>query len=559
MQIVLILLANLFLISVLNPSQKEPAYTVGFPAKAYPGTSDMKISRAELASDPSEYSWQDVINSEHFSIHYNTTGANATTHTYAQNINKSLNYSWTVEVAVLGFRPPPDPHINVYLFDIIDSPGEDVFGVTIPDYDILLGWHAKYISFDIDLSQTINPGLTNVTCAHEFFHTIQYSYYPRPPTDPVEKDWIAEGMAEWVETKVYPNYTGYGSYVGEVNYFMDNPDTHITNLNYSGVLFWTFLEEHYGGIETIEGILQQTTLRTGIDAVNATLNLNGSTFHEVFIEWTFANYLKDSYYSKGYLFNPIKRENYPYVGIEKVYSSEKVSDWAADYFEVNSSVIYLPILFAGEVSHNVTLILFEHGIVMPSFLELNATYYGVFNLMQANNLDKVVIIVRSLGDETSNNVTDYSLKYLGSSYELDEPKQITSSTTKLAVTKASGTQLSSTKPTAVVKKSSLQTSSTVTIVTVNDSSAQSCSPRTTAVVSKSSSQNSSETPTNVRLIGDVNGDGTVDVLDLEALRKAYGTMPGRPNWNSNCDLNSDNKVDFIDLYCLSKNYGKTAP
>ena len=62
----------------------------------------------------------------------------------------------------------------------------------------------------------------------------------------------------------------------------------------------------------------------------------------------------------------------------------------------------------------------------------------------------------------------------------------------------------------------------------------------------------------VKLLGDVNGDGSVDASDLLDLSKAYGSEPGDPNWDPDCDFNWDNKVDASDLFDLSKNYGKTA-
>jgi hypothetical protein len=61
----------------------------------------------------------------------------------------------------------------------------------------------------------------------------------------------------------------------------------------------------------------------------------------------------------------------------------------------------------------------------------------------------------------------------------------------------------------------------------------------------------------VTIPGDVNGDRKVDAIDLNDLKKAYGSTYGLPAWNSNCDVNGDNKVDVLDLFLQSKNYGKT--
>lgn len=60
------------------------------------------------------------------------------------------------------------------------------------------------------------------------------------------------------------------------------------------------------------------------------------------------------------------------------------------------------------------------------------------------------------------------------------------------------------------------------------------------------------------LIGDINGDGTINAQDLAILQQAYGSSQGSSNWNPNADLNHDNTVDEQDLYILSQNYGKTA-
>jgi len=64
-----------------------------------------------------------------------------------------------------------------------------------------------------------------------------------------------------------------------------------------------------------------------------------------------------------------------------------------------------------------------------------------------------------------------------------------------------------------------------------------------------------------KLMGDVNGDGTVDYDDLVLLNQAFGSTGGPPpsaNWNLDADLNKDNIIDIQDLLLLGQNYGKTA-
>jgi len=62
------------------------------------------------------------------------------------------------------------------------------------------------------------------------------------------------------------------------------------------------------------------------------------------------------------------------------------------------------------------------------------------------------------------------------------------------------------------------------------------------------------------ILGDANGDRTVNASDLSALSNAYGSKPGDSNWNPNCNFDGfdgDNKVDAYDLFALGKNYGKS--
>jgi hypothetical protein len=58
----------------------------------------------------------------------------------------------------------------------------------------------------------------------------------------------------------------------------------------------------------------------------------------------------------------------------------------------------------------------------------------------------------------------------------------------------------------------------------------------------------------VTLIGDLNGDGTVNEADLIILVQAYGSIPSDPKW----DLDGDNLITVRDLYMLAKSFGTSA-
>jgi hypothetical protein len=56
-------------------------------------------------------------------------------------------------------------------------------------------------------------------------------------------------------------------------------------------------------------------------------------------------------------------------------------------------------------------------------------------------------------------------------------------------------------------------------------------------------------------IGDINGDGSVDVADLLYLVDAFGSVAGDPDYDPACDFNSDDSVDVVDLLIFVDNFG----
>jgi hypothetical protein len=70
----------------------------------------------------------------------------------------------------------------------------------------------------------------------------------------------------------------------------------------------------------------------------------------------------------------------------------------------------------------------------------------------------------------------------------------------------------------------------------------------------------------VRIMGDITGDGKVDGRDLLVLSRAFASYgpnylypgsPASPNWNPDADLNLDNKVDGRDLLLAARNFGQS--
>ena len=61
----------------------------------------------------------------------------------------------------------------------------------------------------------------------------------------------------------------------------------------------------------------------------------------------------------------------------------------------------------------------------------------------------------------------------------------------------------------------------------------------------------------VRMPGDLNMDGKVDMKDISIICKAFGSLPNHPRWNPIADENEDNKIDIFDIALTCRNFGKT--
>jgi hypothetical protein len=56
------------------------------------------------------------------------------------------------------------------------------------------------------------------------------------------------------------------------------------------------------------------------------------------------------------------------------------------------------------------------------------------------------------------------------------------------------------------------------------------------------------------VVGDINLDGTVNILDAILLANAFGSVPGNSTWNPKADLNNDGTVNILDAIILASNF-----
>jgi parallel beta-helix repeat protein len=58
------------------------------------------------------------------------------------------------------------------------------------------------------------------------------------------------------------------------------------------------------------------------------------------------------------------------------------------------------------------------------------------------------------------------------------------------------------------------------------------------------------------LIGDVNGDGKINMRDVMVAAQAFNSFQGQPRWNPNADLDNNGRVDVRDLVIIILNFNK---
>jgi hypothetical protein len=55
---------------------------------------------------------------------------------------------------------------------------------------------------------------------------------------------------------------------------------------------------------------------------------------------------------------------------------------------------------------------------------------------------------------------------------------------------------------------------------------------------------------------DLNTDGKTDMIDIGWAAKAFGSTPGKPNWNMVADVNGDAYIDMKDIGTIARHFGQ---
>jgi hypothetical protein len=129
----------------------------------------------------------------------------------------------------------PDARPDLYVSRF--APG--YFGVAFPSAEAR-GGAFVVVSNALDPSPERSLGSLYGTVAHELFHLVQFSYFPRT-TDPAIPSWVLEGTAAAMEGRVCEQLADIVSSL-QLRSWLDRPQTSLTEQTYGSQLLWRYLD-----------------------------------------------------------------------------------------------------------------------------------------------------------------------------------------------------------------------------------------------------------------------------------------------------------------------------
>ncbi|MBD3182961.1 T9SS type A sorting domain-containing protein [Candidatus Poribacteria bacterium] len=288
------------------------------------------------------------LETPHFRFHYTLTGPDAVLSEDVSPLNgipdledvcaEAYEKSYRVEIQELGYRKPYDDY---WTLDNGGNEKYDVYffsgpwlGFTMPELYIssqsTVLTTSLYFGMNSHIYQYFGASegekYAQTTCAHEFFHSIQFAYNLYMPR------WYMEASSTWIERMVYD-----GSEQGETDannyynsqlvYWFRYPDWSLTKFDgwheYGCVIWNLFLTEKYD-VDIVKDFFEDFSEGTYRDLVNfydSFIN-RGTNLGAAFKEFTLWNYFTnyrydDRFYSRGFDYPPVSvhpsdiHENYP--------------------------------------------------------------------------------------------------------------------------------------------------------------------------------------------------------------------------------------------------------
>ncbi len=325
-----------------------------------PGDSPSEGERPSLSGNPQ------TLDTEHFRIHYTTSGVDAVPTTdangnqhpdFVEEVARAMEYAWWAEIEYLGWTAPPgdegaggDDRYDVYLANTLE---DGTFGYTEGGYPetIIIDnpnssateYNASFSFMAIDndfveaedLTETILTPVEYMysTTAHEFNHALQYGYDSEEPAD-----WLWEATATWMQDELYNDLNDGRDVITAV---AKAPDTCQLaeggqervedDLHWYGQwVFLRYISEQYGQ-DAIRALWENAIEFDGYKAFDETLASLGTDLETVFKDFSVAMLTRD--FEEGADYPIVRLEGEAYAD-ETFQPVDGVGQMGADYIEV---------------------------------------------------------------------------------------------------------------------------------------------------------------------------------------------------------------------------------
>ncbi len=374
-------------------------------------------------------------------------------------VGEILDDVWAYEIDGLRYREPikdadysadyryygmdygGDGRFDVYVEDL----GSTVFGYTRPELLITPSSTQEslatcYVVIDDDYPESIfhhKPKESlEVTCAHEFFHAIQFAY-----KCDMKLGFFMEISSVWMEDQVYNDVNDYLNYLP---YFFGYPQISLTTYNgrheYGSCIWGHYLSENYG-LDIMRQIWEQIRQGTAAtDAFDVILGDYGSNLEDGYQDFTLWNYFTDgrwrqnSYYSEG--------SNFPEIGICRTHTQFPVpfqqgATGSRPQYLGSNYVAFIPdgrsgglkVIFDGQndLSWRATIVGYagESGKwSMIKQFNLDQGNYGPIQLANWDDFSQIVLIASVVSETEGGGTYSYSATYDSTLNNLPKLKDI---------------------------------------------------------------------------------------------------------------------------------------
>lgn len=172
----------------------------------------------EILSGPIE-----IVETEHFRIHFTQEGDDAADPDFIEDVAETVEEVYDIQINQQGWVAPPsdlgqggDERYDVYIVNITDAYGYASSSSPLGDNpntaDIIEeAAQAGYLVLDNDYSDYNDPmQAMRATAAHEFHHVVQFGY------DRNDLNWYYESTSSWLETTTFPEDEEATIYVEDV-------------------------------------------------------------------------------------------------------------------------------------------------------------------------------------------------------------------------------------------------------------------------------------------------------------------------------------------------------